>query len=173
MTKFTKAPLPQAAFIIGLLFASRFCFLKFGPTLIWNFTESTPKGIYQLSPLRGIERDKFVALPPPKQAIQVASGRPWFRPHQMIIKQVAALENDLVCTSGGALSINGKHFGPVFETDKQGIPLPHHNGCYLVPPDTAFLIGPDSPWTFDSRYFGPVSTGLIPFTAKHLLTSPF
>jgi type IV secretory pathway protease TraF len=35
-----------------------------------------------------------------------------------------------------------------------------------------FLIGPDSPWTFDSRYFGPVSVSRIPYSATHLVALP-
>ncbi len=156
MNRSTKTPLCLTAFVVTFLLLGRECFLRYGPELAINFTESVPRGIYRLSPVTKIERGMYVALKPPDIALWIASGRPWFRADRIFIKEVAGLAGDIICTVNDRLTINGLDRGPVFETDRQGAPLPHFHGCYSVSPDELYLLGPNSVWTFDSRYFGAV-----------------
>lgn len=150
----SKTPLLVSAVAVGSLLLAKVLFSSFEPELVLNFTPSTPIGVYRLSPLETLTKGEFVAFIPPLRVRRIAEDRPWYRTNHYFIKQVAGVAGDEVCIENGELSIDRKAIGPVFKTDRLGVPLPHHEGCILVPENSAFLIGPDSEWSFDSRYFG-------------------
>jgi len=127
------------------------------PLLLWNFTDSVPQGLYWLSPLPAkLERGMYVALKPPSKAVEIATGRVWFRPKKVLLKKVVGIEGDVVCNEKGRLLVKGEDLGPVFDSDRQGAPLPYFIGCFEVGAGDVFLLGPDSPWSFVWRVFGGV-----------------
>ena len=75
-----------------------------------------------------------------------------------LLKPVAAIEGDLVCTEEDGLWIEGQAFGPIYP-EAGGAPLPRLRGCVRVPAGAVFLASP-APRSLDGRYFGmtPVST---------------
>ena len=162
----SKTPLLVSAFAVGSLLLAQVLFSSFGPELVLNFTNSVPLGVYRLSPIEKLTEGEFVAFIPPARVREIAEERPWYRKDHYFIKQVAGLPGDEVCINRGVLSIQGKEAGPVFETDRFGIPLAHSEGCYLVPDGQVFVLGPDSEWSFDSRYFGVVRREELAWEAK-------
>ena len=108
----------------------------------------------------------YVALKPPKKAVEIALGRPWFRRENMFIKEVAGVAGDEICAVNQQLLVNQENRGPISLTDRQGLPLPSAEGCYKLETDEVYLLGPNSPWSFDSRYWGVVRVGEIEGEAK-------
>ena len=63
----------------------------------------------------------------------------------------------------GALLVHGAWYGPIY-TEADGKPLPHLDGCLVVPEGTVFLAS-QTPKSLDSRYFGPVPMTQLRATA--------
>jgi type IV secretory pathway protease TraF len=119
-----------------------------------NLSPSVPLGFYRLERrMTPLTRGTLVVLPAPTRI------RPWWPwPHPALLKPVAAVAGEAVCSVGGELFIHGVWYGPIF-VEAQGKPLPHIDGCQIVPAGAVFLASPQ-PRSLDGRYFGmtPMTT---------------
>ena len=77
-----------------------------GPSLLWNRSESEPRGLYIRS-AAAPSRGQIIAFPAPSSVLTYASGRMAYLRHMPILKEVAAMSGDTVCTLDGKLVING------------------------------------------------------------------
>jgi conjugative transfer signal peptidase TraF len=137
--------------------------------LVWNWTPSLPLGLYWLSRGARTERGKLVAFPVPSEVQSLVLERRYLPPGALLVKPVAAMAGDVVCTDGGALAVNGAPLGTIRTTDTAGRPLPHYEGCGPVADGTLFVLSPYDK-SFDSRTFGPVASGDIRGTVRPLWT---
>jgi type IV secretory pathway protease TraF len=118
-----------------------------------NLSPSVPVGLYRLERLAPpLARGTLVVLAAP------ARMRPWWRSPAALLKPVAAVAGEEVCGVQGELFVHGAWYGPIY-TEAGGKPLPHLDGCQVVPEGAVFLASP-APRSLDSRYFGmtPVAT---------------
>jgi conjugative transfer signal peptidase TraF len=142
-----------AAAIVAMLIAASVR----APLVIYNASGSAPLGFYYLEyrlPARG---EIAVVAPPPLIELMITS-RGILPASAPLVKQVAAIGGDEVCRSNlpmNTIAINGKVTAEVFETDREGRPLPSWQGCLRLVDGEFFLLQPH-PFSFDSRYFGPV-----------------
>ena len=129
-----------------------------------NVSPSVPLGFYLLEPLvPPLQRGTLVLLPAPTRI------RPWWPwPYPALLKPVAAVAGEEVCSVAGALVVQGAAYGPIY-TEVGGKALPHLDGCLVVPEGTVFLAS-QTPRSLDSRYFGPVPTAQLRATARPVLT---
>jgi type IV secretory pathway protease TraF len=112
-----------------------------------NLSSSVPLGFYRLERLAPpLQRGTLVVLSAP------ASMRPWWHSFASFLKPVAAVAGDEVCGVEGALFIHGEAYGPIY-TEADGKPLPHLDGCQVVPQGAVFLAS-TQPKSLDGRYFG-------------------
>lgn len=90
-----------------------------------------------------------------------------------LLKPVVARSGDTVELSTLGISVNGDllpNTAPLFK-DAKGRPLePWPFGKSLVAPETVWVASSYHPRSFDSRYFGPLSTAAIRHRLKALLT---
>src|ERR1700750_2080542 len=109
---------------------------RFGPQLYVKGTPSEPRGIYRLEVRRpdDYRRGMFVIFPVPSAYREMVYGRGWLKLGVPFLKEVVALAGDRVCVDARAFSINGTQFGPLYEKDRVGRPLPHQVGCYAISP---------------------------------------
>lgn len=127
------------------------------PLVIYNASGSAPLGFYYLEnrlPMRG---EMAVIQPPPLIELMIVA-REILPPSVPLVKQVAAVGGDEICRSKepvNTIAINGKVVAEVFDKDREGRPLPSWEGCTRLVDDEFFLLQPH-PYSFDSRYFGPV-----------------
>ena len=141
------------------------------PFVIYNASGSAPLGFYLLEDRLPGRGEMGVIKPPPAiEVMLVASG---ILPSSvLLVKQIAAIGGDEVCRSDepiGTISINGKVIAETFEKDRDGLPLPVWNGCMKLVEREFFLLQPH-PYSFDSRYFGPVLRCDILGTARPIWT---
>jgi conjugative transfer signal peptidase TraF len=128
------------------------------PLIVYNASGSAPLGFYYLEnrlPTRG---DIALVMPPPLIELLISS-RGILPANVPLVKQVGATGGDEVCRSKepvGTIAINGKVLAEVFEQDREGRPLPSWEGCIHLVDGEFFLLQPH-PYSFDSRYFGPVT----------------
>lgn len=126
------------------------------PLLLWNRTASEPEGLYlrQAAPVRV---GALVAFPAPAAAFPYADGHMSYLRRVPVLKSVAAVSGDHVCTEDGRLVINGQVRAPILQQDRRGAVLPRWTGCRRLRDGEVFVFSDRIPNSFDSRYFGPVS----------------
>jgi conjugative transfer signal peptidase TraF len=142
----------------------------FGPPLVINTTASEPRGVYWLQEREHHVRGELVAFSTPPAFRALIATRGWAPDGVPLLKSIAALEGDLVCTNDGEISINGKPVGPIVSADSAGRPLPKIRGCYSVPAGEFLPLSTLIPNSFDGRYMGPQSLSLIRGEARRLWT---
>jgi conjugal transfer pilin signal peptidase TrbI len=111
----------------------------------------------------------IVAFPVPEPVRDIVYGRQWLLKGALLMKPIAALPTESVSITDEGLYINDKLFGPVFFSDRQGMPLPRLRFSSTLTSDQVFVASPYER-SFDSRYFGPLHMKDIVAQAIPVLT---
>jgi type IV secretory pathway protease TraF len=136
------------------------------PVLI-NESASLPRGIYVRLPGAAPARDAVVAVPQPS-AVRAYLGQLGMPDDLLLIKRVAAVGGDTVCRRDDRL-VTPARTVVVQHRDRRGVALPTWHGCRRLGTEELFLLG-DTPSSFDSRYFGPVSRSRVTGVYRETLT---
>lgn len=130
-----------------------------------NLTESQPPGIYRLT---NRPTDPLVSFCPTGEASEVTSRRgyraeAWSCPdgHAAMLKPVAARSGDTVTVTHSGISVNGVPLQNTrsYPYDNRHNPLHQWpEGTYVVQPGTLWVLSSYNDRSYDSRYFGPIST---------------
>lgn len=140
------------------------------PLLLWNRTASEPEGLY-LRRAGPIAVGALVAFPAPSAAYPYADAHMGYLRRVPVLKSVAAVSGDQVCTSGDRLSINGRVLAPILRRDGRGMDLPRWQGCRRLRDGEVFVFSDRISNSFDSRYFGPVDRAAIVGVFRPLATA--
>ena len=143
------AVLPLVATLAGIALVGFSAIAHPQPRLVWNASASAPIGLYRV--VSGApERGDFVLVRIPKSIEKLAAIRGY----------LPAVAGDDVCAFDGAIIVNGEIVARQRKVDRAGRSLPRWNGCRELVPGEFFLLtkAPDS---FDSRYFGPVTSARV------------
>ena len=139
------------------------------PRLIYNPSDSVAVGWYRVDPLD----PRTSSLPPslhvgnivltrlPADAAALAAQRSYLPTRVPLLKRVGAIAPQDVCIAGGSVRIDGVPSAAVLPADRLGRPLPSWPQCRQLQPGELFLLSVTNPASFDSRYFGPVSTSAV------------
>ena len=138
------------------------------PTLVWNLSASVPIGLYAID-AGAPSRDHYVLVRLPAAAAQLANRRGYLPAGVGLLKRVSAAQGDRVCRIGLHIVINGVAVARAAAKDLSGRPMPVWRGCRHLQAGDLFLLG-GGPDSFDSRYFGPVSSGDVVGPATPLVT---
>lgn len=136
-----------------------FAALRSGDVILYNHSRSLPLGFYlrtELAPALGA----IVTIRARDAAPAAASQRRFNGDHDRFIKRIAARGGDLVCAQGGVVTINGVRAAEQRASASDGGPLEAWHGCRTLGADEYFLLG-DTPDSFDSRYWGPITAAQI------------
>lgn len=121
--------------------------------LVWNRTESVPKGLYFVASKGPLERGDLVAFRADVEDRKWLERRGYIGLDWPLLKLVSALERDTVCRNNLTVSVNGFVVAEALERDGFGRELPSWQGCHTLEEDEIFLIAPH-PRSLDGRYFG-------------------
>ena len=134
--------------------------------LIWNASNSVPRGLYWVTDEAPFHGDIAVVRLPfhaRKQAYELG-----ILPINIpLLKPVAALQGDEICRLGDVVLINKEAVSVALKYDQQGQKLPQWQGCFTLKRDEFFLLS-DHQNSFDSRYFGTINRQNIEGMAKPL-----
>jgi len=130
------------------------------PRLIYNPSDSVAVGWYRVDPLhhgtaslpRPLSVGSIVLTTLPPDAAVLAAQRGY------LPTRVPLLE---VCITGRVVRIDGVLSAAVLPADRWGRPLPSWQQCRRLEPGELFLLSVTNQASFDSRYFGPVSTSAV------------
>jgi conjugative transfer signal peptidase TraF len=130
----------------------------FRPLLLHNPTDSAARGLYLLVPTDKVARADLVAARLPDEVAELAAVRGYLPLGLPVIKTVWAAAGDRVCVEEGRVSAPGRPDLVALPHDRSGRELPLWSGCRTLNPGEVFLASDEVSTSFDSRYFGPVST---------------
>jgi len=125
------------------------------PRLLWNASASAPLGLYWISRAEPLRGDLVLARLPP-DARRLAAERGYLPDGLPLVKRVAALGGDSLCTIEEAVLVNGRPLAGRRAQDSLGRVLPRWSGCRRLAADELFLLMEGVPGSFDGRYFGPL-----------------
>jgi conjugative transfer signal peptidase TraF len=123
------------------------------PLLVWNATDSSPRGLYVIGPPGRIEAGETVLAWPPPAARRLAAARNYLPASVPLVKRVAAAAGDRACADGRSVAVNGSVRALVRAADGAGRPLTSWRGCVALNDGQVLLMSP-APAAFDGRYFG-------------------
>lgn len=139
------------------------------PRLVYNPSDSVAVGWYRVDLLDhranalppALPVGSIVLTPLPPDAAVLAAQRGYLPAHIPLLKRVGAIAPQTVCVSGGIVSIDGVPSAAVLPADRLGRPLSPWPSCRQLRIGELFLLSDTNPASFDSRYFGPVSTTAV------------
>jgi conjugative transfer signal peptidase TraF len=129
--------------------------------LVYNPSESAPRGWYALVPERHAKTGEWILVHLPKPIARLADQRGYLPMRVPILKRIGAQSGDEVCASRGGIFVGGNLVAHVFKVDSRGRPLPQWRSCRILNAQELFLLSSYSPFSFDSRYFGPVRRAAV------------
>ncbi len=151
------AVLLLATALAGVSIIGLSAFAKPTPWLVWNASASAPIGLYRVVP--GVPgRGDLVLVSPPESAAKLAATCGYLPGGVPLIKRVVAMAGDHVCSLRGIIFVNGGAVARQRKADRAGRALPYWRGCRALAKDELFLVMKGVPDSFDSRYFGPVTS---------------
>jgi len=124
------------------------------PLLVWNVSESAPRGLYFVGGKRSLARGDMVVARVPSGLRLFAARRGYLPMNVPLVKRVVAVAGDVVCASGSRVTVNGQRVAARVDVDGGGRPMPWWSGCVHLVEGDAFLLMEHSPASFDGRYFG-------------------
>ncbi len=141
-----------------------------------NETESLPRGVWQLT-TPTFARGEIVSFCPDSRlpAIRDAIARDYLRSGacasgiEPMFKKIVGLPGDMVELSAAGVRINGSEPLPntaPLAADGNGKPLRQQPAKQVVGATSLFVVSDYSPWSYDSRYFGPIDRASVLGAAK-------
>jgi conjugative transfer signal peptidase TraF len=130
------------------------------PRLVWNASPSAPIGCYWVEAAGPLRVGDMVLAVPPEWAGRLADERGYLPFGVPLVKRIAAVDGDTVC-SGGGIRIDGRVVAQQLQADRKGRPMPAWSGCRNLGPDEVFLLMESVQDSFDGRYFGPTERSEI------------
>ena len=127
------------------------------PILVWNASPSSPRGLYFISSPEGAKTGDHLVAWAPHWARALGATRHYIPYNVPLVKKLAAVEGDQICSAGGVIIIRGRAAATKRVADPAGRPMPSWNGCRRLKPKEYFLFDPQNPDAFDGRYFGTVT----------------
>ena len=120
--------------------------------LVWNRTESAPKGLYWRSD-GPLTKNGWAIVSGKAPAARWIADHGYLQREWSIIKRVRGMEGDEICRHGGDVFVNETRVAMALETDSAGQVLPVWSGCFVLTEREVFLIN-EHPHSLDGRYFG-------------------
>ncbi len=137
-----------------------------------NETESLPVGIWRIVGAPGIaERGQIVNFCPPNTAtLREARDRGYLHDGpcqgglEPLFKPVVAVAGDIIEITDAGVAVNGQDIesSTPIKIDGRGMAMPRlQRGQYIVKPGQVWVVSSHTPYSFDSRYFGPVDVAAV------------
>lgn len=138
------------------------------PLVVYNASPSVPEGFYRLRRTERLAIGDLVVVRVPEAYQDLLSDRGYLPPGVPLIKRVAGLAGDHVCTRNGVVFLNGRPLVLALERDGEGRPIPLWRGCRHLHDNEFFAVIQEVQTSLDSRYFGPLDHDLAVGKAQPL-----
>ena len=149
---------PLVGIIIGTVALLGATWLKPPFQLVFNPTDSAPRGWYLIAPAARFRVGDYVVAQIPNEAAVLAAARGYLPLTVPLLKQVRAAMGTRVCVCGAVVYVDGVAVASTLDADSKGRTLTGWHECRALTRDELFLLNASNKASFDSRYFGPVRT---------------
>ena len=146
---------------MGVLFIAASTFSRTSPRLIYNPSDSAPRGFYLVAPPVQVHVGDYVIAQLPAAAAEVAAQRGYLPRSVPVLKQIAAAGGQFVCVRNGTVFIDAIAVADVLDRDGRHRSMHAWDQCRRLAEREVFLLNLASPASFDSRYFGPVDISFL------------
>ena len=136
--------------------------------IIYNASDSAPRGLYIVSPATALQVGDYVVARLPEATANFAAARGYLPRSVPVLKQIAALPGQQVCIRNGSVYVDGIAVARTLNEDGKHRPLAPWKACRLLVDGEIFLLNSANPASFDSRYFGPLDVSFVRGRAVHL-----
>jgi conjugative transfer signal peptidase TraF len=162
---------PIVGMILGVTALVATAYLKPAARLVYNPTDSAPRGWYLVVPMTHAHPGDFVVALLPSDTAALAALRGYLPRSVPILKQIAAVAGQHVCIRDTVVYIDGNAVAQTLDSDAKARPLTAWARCRRLINDELFLLNPHNKASFDSRYFGPLDASFVRGRAIPLATS--
>jgi conjugative transfer signal peptidase TraF len=132
-----------------------------GPRLVYNASDSVPMGWYRIRHADSLTVGNIVLARLPAAWAEFAERRGYLPARIPILKRIGAVAPQQVCIRGRIVHVDGVLAGAALPHDRLGRSMPAWEVCRRLAGDELFLLSNDNPASFDSRYFGPISSSTV------------
>jgi conjugative transfer signal peptidase TraF len=129
--------------------------------LIYNASDSAPRGFYRVTAPDQIARGDYVVARLPQEVARLAAVRGYLPQSVPVLKRVSAVAGQQVCVVEGIVYVDATAVARTLERDGKGRPLVAWNHCRMLQAGELFLLNAAHPASFDSRYFGPLDASFV------------
>lgn len=131
-------------------------------TLAYNDSPSVPVGWYvRVGGREDVGHGGYVVFPAPEPTYPYLMDRFGGVAGWYLMKPVAAVPGDQVCTRGDFVYVNGRPLARLTYQDSQGHDVPVWRGGLTLGPNEIFVCCPEVPHSFDSRVYGPIQSSQV------------
>jgi conjugative transfer signal peptidase TraF len=162
---------PIAGMVLGVTALVAAAYLKPATRLVYNPTDSAPRGWYLVVPLIRAHPGDYVVAFLPSDTATLAATRGYLPRSVPILKQIAAVDGQRVCIRDTVVYIDDTAVARTLDTDSKHHPLTAWAHCRHLIGAELFLLNARNPASFDSRYFGPLDESFVRGRAIPLATS--
>ena len=155
---------------VGLGMISLSSAIKSEPRLVYNPSESAPRGWYLIHRVTNLRIGDYLIVTLPRDIAVFAAKRGYLPLGVPVLKRVAATEGHQVCVRDGRIVIDGLPVANTHPYDGKHRALIAWSHCRQLLAGELFLLNTDSASSFDSRYFGPVDISFVRGRATPLRT---
>jgi conjugative transfer signal peptidase TraF len=142
--------------------------------VVYNPTDSVPRGWYRVSSVddaASLHVGSIVLARLPADVALLAGQRGYLPSGVPIVKRVGAVAPQPVCVREQVVLIDGVVAATTRTHDGARRPLQGWQHCRPLASGELFLLSDTNPASFDSRYFGPITTSAVLGIARPLWTS--
>lgn len=170
MTSRMNVPAPLLGITFGVIAILGAAWVKPHIQLVFNPTDSAPRGWYVVVPAIHLHAGDYVVARLPSDTATLAATRGYLPRFVPILKQIAAVPGQRVCVRDGIVYIDGVAAARSLDRDAKERPLTAWAHCRDLVSDELFLLNLHNEASFDSRYFGPVDASFLRGRATPLWT---
>ena len=154
---------------IGLVALCAPVWMQMPVRIVHNPSDSVPRGWYRIWKADGLQVGDIVLARLPVVPATLAAQRGYLPAGVPILKRIGAVVPQSVCVSDGAVRIDDDVVATVRMHDGKERELPVWSQCRRLTSGELFLLS-TNPASFDSRYFGPITTKAVIGSAQPLWT---
>jgi conjugative transfer signal peptidase TraF len=147
--------------ILGVLTAALASNFRSPYRLVYNPSESAPRGWYRVGLPRDFDIGTFALVSLPDAIARLADARRYLPQSVPLLKRVVAISGQQVCERDGVVEIDGTPAARAKSTDGAGRRLDAWRGCRRLVDGELFLLSQTADSSYDSRYFGPIDRARV------------
>ena len=149
-------PVILTAMLLGVMTVVLANFVRSPCRLVFNPSESAPRGWYAVGSPRDLAVGRFVLVRLPDAVARLADERRYLPLSVPLLKRIAAVSGQRVCERDGVVEIDESPVARAKTRDGAGRRLDAWTGCRTLADGELFLLSRTTESSFDSRYFGPI-----------------